>query len=242
MISPLAARRIAIAHKWLGLVVGVQLLVWTATGLFFTLFPISDIRGDRLWSASEDSVVDLSAVRVTPQEALSSVVEDRPVSVTLRSLAGTPVYEIRAEIGSFLVSAETAEVLSPISEEQARAIASVSWLGSEEPSRMEFVEAPPREAGGTGPMWAAHFEGSGRPVLYVNAVSGRPGPVRTDLWRTYDLLWSLHIMDYRSRESFNHPLIVAAAVLALSTSLFGIALLAHRFTRGRFMKKGNTPA
>jgi hypothetical protein len=49
-------------------------------------------------------------------------------------------------------------------------------------------------------------------------------------------------MDYRSRESFNHPLIVAAAVLALSTSLFGIALLAHRFTRGRFMKKGNTPA
>lgn len=242
MMSPRAARRIAIAHKWLGLVVGAQLLVWTATGLFFSLFPISDIRGDRLWSAPEGRPVDLAAVRVSPQDALEAVVEDRPVSVTLRSLADKPVYEIRAEIGSFLVSAETAEVLSPLSEGQARAIASSAWVGADEPLRLEFLEAPPRESGAAGPIWAAHFAGAGHPVLYVNAVSGQPGPVRTDLWRAYDLLWSLHIMDYRSRESFNHPLIIAAAVLALSTSLFGVGLLVHRFTRGLVNRKGSIPS
>jgi hypothetical protein len=39
-------------------------------------------------------------------------------------------------------------------------------------------------------------------------------------------------MDYQGRENYHHPLIIAAAVLALSTVLFGVALLLHRFTRG----------
>jgi hypothetical protein len=31
MISPRAARFVASIHKWLGLIIGAQLIVWTAT-------------------------------------------------------------------------------------------------------------------------------------------------------------------------------------------------------------------
>lgn len=233
MISPRLARRIALAHKWLGLIAGVQLAVWTATGLFFTLFPIAEVRGDRLFVAAEQDILPIETVRLTPAEALAAVVEDRPRSVTLRTLGGQAVYDIRAEIGAFLVSASTGEVLSPISEDQARAIADAAWTGADAPVSMRLLDDPPRESGASGPVWAAQFAGPGRATLYVNAVSGVVGPARTDLWRAYDFFWSLHIMDYRDRESYNHPLILAAAVFALSTVLFGLALLAHRFTRVR---------
>ena len=33
-------------HRYLGLVVGVQLLLWTGSGLFFALNPIEKVRGE----------------------------------------------------------------------------------------------------------------------------------------------------------------------------------------------------
>ncbi|MDZ4762118.1 MAG: PepSY domain-containing protein [Alphaproteobacteria bacterium] len=231
MISPRLARRIASIHKWLGLIVGLQLLVWTGTGLFFTVFAIADIRGDHLVRETDDGRLDLARVKLSVADALAAVVEDRPAEVVLRPMGGQPVYEIRADIGVFVVSAETGTVLSLVPEDIARRIAEARWAGEGRLEAMLFFDIAPPESGLTGPSWAAHFAGRGNPVIYVNAANGRVGPVRTDLWRTYDFLWSLHIMDYRTRENFNHPLIIAAAVLALTTVLFGVALVVQRFTR-----------
>ncbi len=231
MISPRFARRIAWLHKWLGLIVGAQLLIWTATGLFFSVFPIEQIRGDHLVRPAATQMVDLSRLKLSVNEALASVAENRPERVVLRSMAGEPVYEIRAEIGVFVVSGETGALLSPIDEARAGAIAQAAWTQEEALRSLELVEQAPREAGIAGSVWIASFDGSGDRKLYINAATGELGPVRTDLWRTYDVLWSLHIMDYETRENFNHPLIVAAAFLALSVVLFGIVLLVHRFTR-----------
>ena len=43
-------------------------------------------------------------------------------------------------------------------------------------------------------------------------------------------------MDYADHENYNTPWMVALAVLALSSVLFGVALLVHRFTRGLVRK------
>jgi hypothetical protein len=232
MISPRLARRIAQIHKWLGLVVAIQLVIWTATGLFFTAFSIVDIRGEKLVHPPAHAHVDMSKVKLSSTDALNTVVEDQPTEVILRPLAGRPVYEIRAAIGLYVISAETGEVMSPIAEDLAREIATKAWAGKGALQTITLIQKSPREAGLPGAVWAANFAGEGHPTLYVSATNGEVGPARTDLWRTYDFLWSLHIMDYSERENFHHPLIIAAAILALSTVLFGVALLVHRFTRG----------
>jgi uncharacterized iron-regulated membrane protein len=232
MISPRAARLIASIHKWLGLIVGVQLVIWTATGLFFTAFALADVRGEQLLHPVGHARIDMSKVKLSSTDALKVVVEDQPTQVILRSLADIPVYEIRAPIGTYLISAETGELMSPVSEDLARQVATGAWMGKGKLERMELVAKAPREAGLPGQVWAAHFSGDGHPIVWLSATNGELGPARTDLWRTYDFLWSLHIMDYQGRENYHHPLIIAAAVLALSTVLFGVALLLHRFTRG----------
>lgn len=232
MISPRLARRIAQIHKWLGLIVFAQLVVWTATGLFFAAIHITDVRADHLvHPANHLAPVNMAQVKISSSEALNSVAEDRPYEVILRSLAGSPVYEIRAEIGTFLVSAENGDRVE-IDEAFARKIAAATWVEPTPIRAMEELEKAPRESTVSGNVWAAHFEGEGDPTLYISAVNGRTSNPRTDLWRTYDFLYGLHLMDYTDHENFNTPWMLAAAILALSTVLFGVALLVHRFTRG----------
>lgn len=46
-------------HKWLGLIVGVQLLIWTVSGFYMVLMDIDMIHGDHL-VAEQDNGIDLS--------------------------------------------------------------------------------------------------------------------------------------------------------------------------------------
>ena len=243
MISPRAARLVATIHKWLGLIVGAQLIVWTATGLFFVSFHIVDVRGEKLiHPPSHVEKIDLSRVKLSTTDALKAVAEDRPAEVILKPLAGDPVYEIRADIGVFVVSAETGSILSPLSEALARKVATAAWAGEGALQSMDLLETAPHESGLSGQVWVAHFAGEGHPTLYVTASNGQTSLPRTDLWRTYDFLWSLHIMDWGpARENFNTPWMVAAAILALSTVLFGVVLLVHRFTRGVLRENKEKP-
>jgi hypothetical protein len=233
MISSRLAFHVARLHRWLGLFVGLQVLVWTATGLFFAAIPIERVRGEHLWTPPAQAKVDLSRVGIGMDEALAAVAEDQPTRVNLRMLGSRPVYEIVGDIGVFVVSAADGEILSPLSEELAREAALAAWKGPGALNDISLLQSAPMESGHEGPVWAARFDGPGHPVLYVQPTNGAVGPIRTDLWRTYDLLWSLHIMDYQTRENFNHPLIIAAAILALSLTLFGIILVLHRFLRAR---------
>jgi uncharacterized iron-regulated membrane protein len=243
MISPRAARLVASIHTWLGLIVGLQLVIWTATGLFFASFHIVDVRGEKLvHPPAHAGKIDVSRVKLSTTDALAAVAEEQPAQVTLKPLAGDPVYEIRADIGTFLVSAETGAVLSPLSENLARRIAGGAWAGEGTLQSMELLKEAPHESGLSGQVWAAHFAGEGHPTLYVAAANGQTSLPRTDLWRTYDFFWSLHIMDWGpARENFNTPWIVAAAILGLSTVLFGVVLLVHRFTRGVGRQKQEQP-
>ncbi len=56
---------------------------------------------------------------------------------------------------------------------------------------------------------------------------------RHELWRVFDFVWMLHIMDYDTRENVNNPLLRvftwAAALMALS----GAWLLLFSFPRRR---------
>lgn len=237
MISPRLARRIGQIHKWLGLIVFAQLLVWTATGLFFVAVHLTAVRADYLvHPADHVQPVDMQRVKVSSTDALTSVAEDKPYDVTLKMLADLPVYVVRAEIGTFLVSAESGDQVI-VDEALARRIAAERWVNPDPILSVAHLESAPQESSVKGEAWAARFKGDGNPTLYVSAVDGRTSNPRVDLWRLYDFLYGLHLMDYVDHENYNTPWMVALAVLALSSVLFGVALLVHRFTRGLIKKE-----
>ena len=54
-------------HRWLGLVVSLQLLAWSVGGLYFTLFDIDAIRG------TTDAVQQTRSAIVPPQDSTTAV-------------------------------------------------------------------------------------------------------------------------------------------------------------------------
>jgi len=89
---------------------------------------------------------------------------------------------------------------------------------------IEEVATDGEYRGGELPAWQINLVGDEQAVVYVGALSGKIRAVRTQPWRWFDFLWSLHIMDYEEREDFNHLLIQVMASLSLLTVLSGLAL------------------
>jgi hypothetical protein len=150
--------------------------------------------------------------------------------LSLDEIAGRVVYLIEPQQGrAALVDAVSGERLTPIGEELARTIAEETIAGDARAARAVLIERDsPVEYRGDLPVWRVDFPGAERLSVYVSADTGRPAARRSDLWRTYDFLWTLHIMDYRERENFNHPLLIVFSIGALLMSIAGAILLAIR--------------
>ena len=91
-----------------------------------------------------------------------------------------------------------------------------------------------------GPCWRVDLSDAAETHVYVDARTGEVTARRNGTWRIYDFLWGLHIMDYREHDDFRHPLLVAAAGLAVVTALSGLLLWAMRLVR-RWRRWGAGP-
>jgi hypothetical protein len=87
------------------------------------------------------------------------------------------------------------------------------------------------------PAWRVDFEGENAVSLYVATDTGAVTARRSMLWRTYDFLWSLHIMDFRNHEDFNTPLLIVATALALVMILTGIILFPSRLGYNAWLRR-----
>ena len=220
-------------HRWLGLIVGIQLLLWTAGGLFFSLNPIAKVRGET--EAAEAPPVDPGAPGISPAAALIELLADRPDavirSVVLRSHLEGAVYEIayqaEGEEHWVLSDAATGALLPPVSREEAIAIAQQAssiespiadvTLVTKTESGSEYRKRPL-------PAYRITFDDSLGTRLYISVERGMVTARRNDRWRLFDLMWMLHIMDYQERDNFNTTLLQAASALGLVTILSGFVL------------------
>ncbi len=216
------------AHRWLGGVAVVQLLIWTGSGLFFAVMPIEDIRGGQL--TQQPATLRLGYVRtVSPSSLVRQHKELSMVSlaqVEINQRLNTPVYIVTIGDDKQVFNAETGEKLAALTEVQARELAakytalpvrSISWV--------EAVERGSEYRDGELPAWKVALEGPDHAKLWIAANTGQLRAVRTNSWRVYDFLWSLHIMDYWGRDNFNSWLLRGFALLGVTTILSGLILL-----------------
>jgi uncharacterized iron-regulated membrane protein len=224
-------------HNILGLVVGVQVLLWIVSGFFFTFYPIEQVRGEHL-RAPAAAALAIPANGLAAADSLPGVVDGTVRSVRLKPFLQTAAYETDTPQGRALFDAVTGAPLSPLSETLAREIAASGWAGDGALTGVTLVDPAPRESGrGQGrAMWRADFTGKDRATFWIDPQTGDITAVRTGLWRTYDLLWGLHIMDWSGRETFTSWWMKAAAFLSLILTLAGTWLVIVRVARGKILR------
>ncbi|HKX90151.1 MAG TPA: PepSY domain-containing protein [Sphingopyxis sp.] len=223
-LSPLFFRRI---HKWVGLILGLQFLLWALSGSVMALLDKDKVGGHG---------GGMSHSHPLPEGAYASLAalpRGEPVTgVVLRDLGARPVYEVRSAKGTRLVDATTGEDIR-VDQDMARDVAAMM---NEAPVRKVSVIARPNleSRDFEGAMWRIDFADAENSSAYVSLDTARFLVMRGDTWRTWDFFWMLHNMDYLNRKSFNHPLIILVGFGALWLSGTGFYLLFKSFSRADF--------
>ncbi len=246
--------RVRKLHRYLGLVLGVQFLLWTAGGLYFSWSDMDEIHGDHQRHPAPP--LRVNGPLASPSAVLDRLQTQHPslavVSVQVVDVLGEPLYQVVYQPGPGqprgvqLASARTGAVRGPLSRAEAVALAKSRFHG---PAEVEWVEY--LTAAGTHheyrenplPAYAVRFKHPSRTTVYVAAQLGTVQKFRNDKWRVFDFLWMLHTMDYSSRDNFGNVLLRAFSGFGLLTiaSGFGLYLLSSRTLR-RLRKKAGTPA
>lgn len=211
-------------HKWLGLIIGIQVLFWAAGGFVMTFFDIEEVRGEHTMAQQERFILNQPVV-VTAQQAISQI-DFEPESITLKGLLGEPVWIAGDQEQQAIIDAQTGQVLSPLDELLAGQIAVADFSGDGELVELQLLSEELGEVRGKElPIWQAQFNDSDNTRVYISPQNGDVVARRNDTWRVFDFFWMLHIMDYKNRTDFNHPLVVFAALLALFMTLSGLYLV-----------------
>ncbi len=220
-------------HRWLGLIVGLQLLTWSVSGFVFTILDIDDVHGDLDRRITESAVLRIDRVRLSPAQAQAATTNtacdtDNVCELRLRNRMGRVVYELLdcENKPVCVVDATSGEVQARISPEQAKKIALADVMGKASVASIELIEQdPPGEFGnGLLPAYRVDLNHPKNPHIYISAVTGAVLKRRNRPWRIFDFLWMLHIMDYQNRTDFNHWLLTGMSLLAMLTSASGLAL------------------
>ena len=218
-------------HKWLALIVGVQALIWTLSGLYMTAVHIDVIHGDHFIRRTEPKAVSATNL-VSPVVAATAF--PGATSVKLSRFIHRPVYAVKTSAGERLVDARTGHRLPPPSRGQIREAAEHWFTGPEKLASLTLIDDNPDEIRGRKPpLWRADFEGWNKPTLYLSPTTGELVSRRHELWRVFDFLWMLHIMDYEMRDNVNNWLLRGFTLLAFTTVLSGAWLLWFAFPRRR---------
>jgi len=217
-------------HKWVALVVGLQVLFWVGGGLVMTVIPIETVRSEHRAAELKPALLEVGALPTLAVVARRAGVA--PVEAELRTTPRGPAWTLKPADGEpVVVSAVTGLPFGPMSAGEASAFARTGYKGEAKVSDAVLRATAPQETGRTGPLWRVDFADRERTTFYLSPATGEVVTRRSGVWRFYDFFWRLHIMDWKTGENFNHPLIIITTFLTLSIVSTGIILLWIRLAR-----------
>jgi hypothetical protein len=219
MIKIKRARFFRQAHRYLGLLLGIQFILWTASGLYFSWTNLDDIHGDQFRDLDPDSVFHNNLYPLSSLDVPEGV-----KSIELRDINGEPYYWIN---DVKLFDAHNGIRKFGITENEALQIAQDNMKPGLVPGRVSLISETGTHheyRGRALPAYEIRFDQSDDIVAYVSKADGKFQTVRHKSWRSFDFLWMMHTMDYRSRDNFNTFLLRAFSLLGLITVISGYIL------------------
>ena len=218
-------------HKWFGLILGLQFVLWSISGAMMALL-------DHHKVSAEQSVREPAALIVPadtlPLASVAEAVGAPILGLRLKALGDGFVYEAATPSGVKLIDATSGRPV-PVDAARAGALAAAAFSGSEPIAsvrRVDTVDVETRKL--PLPLWRVEFADPERTTLLLSTSTGDVLERRNDSWRLWDVFWMIHIMDYTKRESFNHPLIITVASGIAWLALSGLILLVQSFRRRDF--------
>ncbi|PWL40153.1 hypothetical protein DKG77_04840 [Flagellimonas aquimarina] len=217
-------------HRYLGVVLGIQFLLWTLGGLYFSWTNIEEIRGEHL--KSEEQSFSTSNTLVSPSMFMKHFDgQDSIISIEVVSILQRPTYRVvflKDQLKSVLLfDAQNGAWQEPLTKEESIAVAKDKLIVSAPVETVEYLNDSGKHHEYRGrplPAYAITFDEPANTTVYVSPEYGNVQTFRSNKWRIFDFFWMLHTMDYEGRDNFNNVLLRAFALFGLFTILSGFSL------------------
>ena len=213
------SHKIRRAHRYLGLFLGLQFLMWTISGLYFSWTNLDEIHGDQFKN------LDYQPIAFDNLISPSEINYPEPINrIEIRDIKEEPYFLINE---SFLFHARTGEIKKTISEEDAIYIANNYMKEGLEISNVETIYETGKHHEYREkllPAYVINYKSDENLKAYISIKNAKFQTVRHRDWRWFDFLWMTHTMDYETRDDFNNKLIRAFSLLGLITVMSGFLL------------------
>lgn len=212
------------------MIVGIQVLLWSISGLYMTAIHIDIIHGDHLVKTPDSHLLSDNQIKPLDKDFLTALGVIK--SIELKLVNSLPRYLIRTREKLIVIDALTLEPIPAVNEATIRNIANKIYAGKDSISNIEKLERYPDELGGRKQkIWKVTYDNWLNSTLYFTDDTGTLRGKRSDLWRLFDFFWMLHIMDYDSRSDVNNNLLTIAATVGALMALAGVGLLILSFNK-----------
>ncbi|SFR33931.1 PepSY-associated TM region [Robiginitalea myxolifaciens] len=219
MVKRKTANWIRKSHRYLGIFLGIQFLMWTVSGLYFSWTDIDDIHGDHFKN------MDYQPTAFSGLMAPSSLNVPKGIkSIEIRDINGQPYYWINK---SHLYNALDGKMKSSINQDEALYVANNYVKDELKVADVKLIEEVGKHHEYREkllPAYVISYQGADNLKAYVSAIDGKFQTVRHRDWRIFDFLWMTHTMDYEGRDDFNTAVLRAFSLLGLITVLSGFIL------------------
>jgi uncharacterized iron-regulated membrane protein len=223
-------------HKWIGLIVGIQVLIWLASGLYMVIVDLDFIHGDPLVRNMQQTVT----IPDSSEVSINSLREQYPQAITVgvRSVMDKTHFTVTTPEERLLIDPVSADIVSPLDEQWARDIAKFHFNGIANIQSARLITSnPPMEIQTRRPpLWRVDFDDRFSTSFYIDPYSGVLVTRRHQYWRIFDFLWMLHIMDYEERMDAHNPLVIFTQIVGVIFAITGLWLLFYSFSRRKYRK------
>jgi len=219
-------------HKWLSLIVGLQLFIWLGSGFYFNLMDGEKSHGSqyRIWQPLK-SVIDQSRL-IEPKAILSRFSKQNIKVHSLKQiqLLAQPYYLLTHEKSLYahlkshysLVDAYSGENVI-IDGDMASMLANNSYSGKAGILSIEKLTPPYDDiAREQNNVWQVNYSDDINTSVYIDAGSGRLIAHSNDDKRFADFFFMLHFMDYGNAGNFNNIQIIIFAIFTLFFAFTGL--------------------
>ena len=205
MIKGKKAKWIRKSHRYLGIFLGLQFLMWTISGLYFSWTNIDDIHGEQFHK--KGIVAESFSGLISPSDLKPSTTIQ---SIELRDIDKQPFYWVNQKL---LYNARTGEVKNGVSNLKVKEIQLITEVGKHHEYRERLL-----------PAYVISYQEPNNLKVYISVNDGKLQTIRHRDWRWFDFLWMTHTMDYEGRDNMNNIVLRVFSLLGLITVLSGFLL------------------
>lgn len=206
-------------HKYFGLIIFLQIIVWSFSGFIMYFLDFSD-----LYNIPPDKPI-INQKFININDVISIFNKSFPTEniklISLKNIVDESYYVIKTDKRELLVDQDK-KIITIIPEEMVKKISDEKYTSNGVISKIELLKNSRGNYYSDKPIYKITYNDEQKNEIYINPNNGEVLAKRKSIWSFYNIMWEYHLMKYTSNTNFNKTLLLTSAIISLFVAFTGL--------------------